>query len=385
MDMAPDPALTPGIGRTVPALQAARWADLASGAAEANAFYTPALLLPALAHLDEREEVRMIEVEDADGRLIGLMPIVSARRHGRLPIGNVANWTHRHCFLGAPLVRRGQEQMAWAGFLARLDAMPGAAHFLHLSGLGAAGANAAALEAVCVAQRRPFVEIQRYDRALLASDLTADAYWETNVRAKKRKELRRLQKRLGEMGTVTHRTLTEGAELPGWCADFLTLEASGWKGAEGTALGQRASDVAFLHESCARAFANGALHMLRIDLDGRAIAMLVNFRHMDGAFSFKIAIDEALGRFSPGVLVEIDNLRAVQGDPDLGWMDSCAAPGHPMIDSLWVERRSIAQYRVALRGSARLRRQAAFAAAGAAERLTALARGRGIKPMKDRA
>src|SRR3546814_7316636 len=67
----------------------------------------------------------------------------------------------------------------------------------------------------------------------------------------------------------------------------------------------------------------GRLHFLRMDLDGRAIAMLVNFRHGEGAFSFKIAFDEALGRFSPGVLIEIANLQAVLGDPAIGWMDSC--------------------------------------------------------------
>jgi hypothetical protein len=109
--------------------------------------------------------------------------------------------------------------------------------------------------------------------------------------------------------------------------------------------------------------------MLRIDLDDKAIAMLVNFRHGDGAFSFKIAFDETLGRFSPGVLIEIANLHAVQGSPDIGWMDSCAAPDHPMIDSLWAERRTIVQYRVALHGAglARMQRRGAFAVANGVE------------------
>jgi hypothetical protein len=99
--------------------------------------------------------------------------------------------------------------------------------------------------------------------------------------------------------------------------------------------------------------------------------MLVNFRHDEGAFSFKIAFDEALGRFSPGVLIEIANLHAVQDDPTIGWMDSCAAADHPMIDSLWAERRTIVQYRIALhgRGMARMRRSAAFAIANGVETL----------------
>jgi hypothetical protein len=253
--------------------------------------------------------------------------------------------------------------------MAQLDAAPWAGSFLHLQGLDAAGANAAALEALCVEQRRGRVEIHRYDRAMLRSDLTADEYWDMNVRSKKRKELRRLQKRLAEMGAVETRLLTDGQDLARWCDEFLELEASGWKGKEGTALGCKPGDAAFFRAACAAAFDASRLHMLRIDLDDKAIAMLVNFRHGDGAFSFKIAFDETLGRFSPGVLIEIANLHAVQGSPDIGWMDSCAAPDHPMIDSLWAERRTIVQYRVALHGAglARMQRRGAFAVANGVE------------------
>jgi len=188
---------------------------------------------------------------------------------------------------------------------------------------------------------------------MLRSGLDADAYWETQVRAKKRKELRRLQKRLAELGTVESRLLRAGDDLAQWCGEFLALEAAGWKGAQGTALACREQDAAFFRSACAAAFANGLLHFLRMDLDGRAIAMLVNFRAGEGAFSFKIAFDETLGRFSPGVLIEIANLHAVQGDPGIDWMDSCAAADHPMIDSLWAERRTITQYRIALKGAGR--------------------------------
>ena len=303
MDMAPDPALKPAKGNLLPILsgqtQDARWAALADAAAEPNAFYAPDMFRAALDHLDESKSVRLIEVFDGI-LLIGLLPVMVTTRHGRLPMATVANWMHAHCFLGTPMIRSGREQDAWAGFLRQLDCADWAPHFLHLRGLDAAGANAAALEAVCVTQGRPFREIGRYDRALLRSDLSAEAYWDANVRPKKRKEIRRLQKRLADLGALESRMLTDAADL----------------------------------SATAAAMANGNLEFLRIDLDDRAIAMLVNFRHLDGAFSFKIAIDEELGRFSPGVLIEIDNLRAVQTSSAISWMDSCAAPDHAMIDSL---------------------------------------------------
>ncbi|WP_336974393.1 GNAT family N-acetyltransferase [Sphingobium aromaticiconvertens] len=376
MDMASHPAVAADQARALAIGQRARWADLAAHAAEPNAFYAPAMLGAALDHLAAPGTVRLIEAMEND-RLIGLLPVAIMPRHGRLPIACATNWTHPHSFFGTPLIRAGYEAAAWTAFLEELDRAFWAPHFLHLSGLDAAGANAATLEAVCTRQGRARREIHRYDRALLRSDLSADAYWEAHVRAKKRKEIRRLQKRLAELGTVEERLLTDRADLARWCGEFLALECAGWKGAEGTAMACSAAHTAFFRAACAAAFDMGQLHFLRVDLDGRAIAMLVNFRHLDGAFSFKIAFDEEMGRFSPGVLIEIANLAAVQGDPTIGWMDSCAAPDHPMIDSLWAERRSIVQYRVALKGagSIRLRRAAAFAAADGVERLARLIRG----------
>ncbi|NWK97070.1 CelD-like protein [Sphingobium lactosutens] len=356
----------------------ARWTALALDAAEANAFYAPDMLGAALDHLATGMTVRLIQARTGEG-LIGLLPVVMQNRHGRLPIGCVANWMHDHCFFGAPIIRRGQELTAWRDFMAQLDAAPWARGFLHLEGIDAAGANAAAIETLCVEQRRGWREIHRYDRAMLRSDLDADTYWEAHVRSKKRKELRRLQKRLAELGTVEQRLLTDPADLADWCSDFLALEASGWKGKEGTALACKPEHIAFFRAACTAASDAGRLHMLRIDLDGRPIAMLVNFRHGEGAFSFKIAIDETLGRFSPGVLIEIANLHAVQDDTDIGWMDSCAAADHPMIDSLWAERRTIAKYRIALRGKgvARIQRVAAFALANGTETLARFLKGQG--------
>ncbi|HUD93217.1 GNAT family N-acetyltransferase [Sphingobium sp.] len=358
--------------------QRERWTALADHAAEANPFYAPDMLDAALNHLAAGGDVRLIEARTDDG-LIGLLPVVVRPRHGRLPIGCVSNWMHDHCFFGAPLIREGAELAAWRDFMVQLDAAPWARGFLHLDGIDAAGANAATIEALCVEQRRGWREIHRHDRAMLRSDLAANTYWETHVRSKKRKELRRLQKRLAELGTIEQRLLADPAELAEWCSEFLTLEASGWKGQQGTALACKPEHAAFFRAACAAACAAGRLHMLRIDLDGRAIAMLVNFRHCEGAFSFKIAIDETLGRFSPGVLIEIANLHAVQGDAAIGWMDSCAAADHPMIDGLWAERRTIVQYRIALRGTgaARLQRGAAFAFANGAEAIAQILKGQG--------
>jgi hypothetical protein len=79
--------------------------------------------------------------------------------------------------------------------------------------------------------------------------------------------------------------------------------------------------------------------------------MLINFLCPPGGFSFKTAFDEDYARFSPGVLLQQANLDLLD-DAGIAWVDSCAAPGHPMIDSVWRERRSLAWVNVALSGTA---------------------------------
>lgn len=352
MNAGPMPIQTRAMAAEPDALRArgeAGW--FADDCAEANPFYLPALLDPALAAFDPDYVVHVIDARDASGALIGRLPVAQGARHGRFPIRHAVNWQHHHCFYGAPLLRAGQEGDAWAGILATLDAAAWSGPFLHLRGIDADGPAIAALQALCAKQGRRFEEVGRYQRALLSSDLDAEAYWTANVRAKKRKELRRLQSRLAELGEVDTRTLSSAEDLDAWLDAFLALEAKGWKGEQGTALGSRAEDTAFLRAACSAAMELGMLDMLRIDCAGHPIAMLINFVGPQGGFSFKIAIDPEFARYSPGVLIEQDNLARVLDAHVAPWMDSCAAPDHPMIDSLWSERRAIAQYRIGLNKS----------------------------------
>jgi hypothetical protein len=101
------------------------------------------------------------------------------------------------------------------------------------------------------------------------------------------------------------------------------------------------------------AHALGKLDFLRLTLDGKVIAMLVNLRAPPIAWSYKITYDESLARYSPGVLIELEAIPVLLGDPAIAWTDSCAKPDHPMINSLWGERQSIMHVTVSLKGPRR--------------------------------
>jgi CelD/BcsL family acetyltransferase involved in cellulose biosynthesis len=345
----------------IPAEWNMAWADLASAASEPNPFVERWFIQPAIHNLTTHADDQMLAVWQ-NTKLVGLLPLTIANRYGRIPVRHVENWVHYHCFLGTPLVRAGFEVMFWEASLKSLDDADWAPNFFHLVGLDPSGPIYASLKKV----RRTDV-VHHSERALLCSNLNPDAYYEANVRPKKRKEIRRLRARLDELGTVEFEQLGADGDVDDWIAKFLALEASGWKGREGSALNGKSSTKQFFEQAIFGAYRAGKLNMLRLTVDGKPIAMLVNFITPPGSFAFKIAFDEHYARFSPGVLIKIENLKILNRN-DIDWTDSCAVEDHPMINSLWAERRAVVRVTVPLAGA---RRKAMFSAARSLETLSA--------------
>ncbi len=327
------------------------WDDLADNTVEANAFNESWFLPAALEQFDPEGRVQLFTLWD-ENRLLGLMPLSSQSQYGRWPVPHMQNWLHHNAFLGTPLVRSGYEREFWAALLPFLDASAGQSLFAHFNCLPVDGPLASALELVCRKDSRRCALVHCEARALLKSDLTPQAYFESAVRSKKRKELRRQKNRLAEEGELTFTRHVDDADLSAWTNEFLALERAGWKGGNGSALDCSNQTRALFADVLEGAAAKGKLERLELRLDGRPLAMLVNFLCAPGSFSFKTAFDESYARFSPGVLLQIENL-ALLTRPDIDYCDSCAAEGHPMIDSLWTGRRAIGRYSVAIGGSGR--------------------------------
>lgn len=346
----------------------AEWTALASSAAEPNPFAEHWFVAASVRNLGDAD-VRIAEVREG-GLLLGLLPLCVERDYGRIPVSFVQNWRHHHLFLGAPLITRGGEERFWRALIEALDAADWARGFLHMRDLAEDGPVHRALAAAAAGLGRPAAAVYREERAFLQSTLSPADYYAQTVRKKKRKELSRLRNRLAEMGTLMTRSFGAGDDLNAWCDAFLKLERAGWKGREGSALSCQVSTEHFFREAIAGARDAGRLQLLALELDGRPISMLINFLTPPGSFSFKTAFDEDYARFSPGVLLQIENLQILE-NRDVAWMDSCASQDHPMIDSFWAERRAIVRVTVPLGGA---RRRLAFGAARALEMLSAARR-----------
>lgn len=329
----------------------AEWDMLAQDAGEPNPFFESWNLLPALANLDRNARVR-IAIYRRQGKLCGLMPLARAASYYGYPLPHLRNWLHSNSFCGTPLVKRGHERAFWSAMLRWVDARPLGALFLHLTHLPDDSEVYAALGVVVSEQRRPAAIVHTQQRAMLKSQQSPDGYFCASMSAKKRKELRRQHKRLSEEGTLRFHRYSDTYMIDQWCDDFLALEHAGWKGREGSALACDHATRSVFRTALHGAATRGRAERLSLSLDGKPIAMLVNFLAPPGSFSFKTAFDDNFARFSPGVLLQRENL-ALLGRDDIEWADSCAAPDHPMIERIWKQRRTIQRVSIGIGGGLR--------------------------------
>ncbi|WP_298337275.1 GNAT family N-acetyltransferase [uncultured Erythrobacter sp.] len=327
------------------------WKALASRASEPNPFFEQWFASSSLEQFASGNDCKIATYWRGQS-LVGLLPLVHSNDYYGHPLPHVSTWLHDNAFCGAPLVAKGCENGFWRALLRHLDAEPGPAMLLHLPGLPEHGPLNQALTSVLEETSRATSIVEREERAMLASDMSAEEYLAEAMSAKKRKELRRQRNRLAELGELTFERLegTQGVEP--WIEQFLTLEASGWKGDAGSALKADETTYAFFADTLCGAANAERLERLALRLNGKPIAMLANFLTLPGAYSFKTAFDEDYARFSPGLLLQLENL-SLLNRPGVDWTDSCAVQGHSMIERIWREKRSFVSRNIAIGGPLR--------------------------------
>jgi CelD/BcsL family acetyltransferase involved in cellulose biosynthesis len=246
-----------------------------------------------------------------------------------------------HCYLATPLVDREHAAQCLGALLDWLARDPHGAGVVEWGLVAADGPFQRALEQVLdETSRRSFVS-HTSERACLLPRADAEGFLDAALTGKRRKEYRRLERRLAELGPLEYAALDDQAHAAAWIAQFLELEASGWKGQRGSALASNDPNRQFFERAALAAAERGRLMMLALKVGGRPVAMKCNFLAGGGAFTFKIAYDEAYAKYSPGLLLELENIRCFHRSPELRWMDSCAEAGHFMANRMWPDRRSL--------------------------------------------
>jgi CelD/BcsL family acetyltransferase involved in cellulose biosynthesis len=256
-----------------------------------------------------------------EGRLVGLLPLVSRRRAIFAP----ANW-HTPGY-GAVAVDDAVRLALYEGALGsrprRLDlsflaAGPAGGELL---GRAASGYRLATR----VMMRSPYVPV----------DGDWDSYW-SSLSKNLKGTVRRCRNRLADRGEVTVEVAEGRTDLDALLADGFRLEASGWKGEEGTAIVSRPETRRF-YEAVSRWAADaGILRLAFLRIDGEAVAFNLSFEAADRHYLLKPGHDAALDSLGPGTVLTAEmvqrsftlGFKAYEflGKDDrykLRWTDSC--------------------------------------------------------------
>lgn len=329
--------------------------DLAAHAAEPNVFFEGWFLRAALNHLREpHQQILLALVQSPEGAPLALFPTQMSRRSVRSPFRRASLWLHRHCFLGTPLVRAGSEVAAFTAYLSWMRAYQPRVSLLTLPSMTADGP---VHQAILTALRReglPFVETVRYERAFQPTGISADEHFD-RLTKRMRKELKRKERRLEDCGSTELRSLSAASDLASWGDAFLSMEASGWKGRAQSALQTNPADLAFFRELLAESMQRQKLAMTLLQIGDKPAAGTVSFVSGVGVFAFKIAYDEQFAHVSPGSIATLYTLQTLLPDSRIRWIDSSAAPNHPLLDKIYLGRRTIVTLEVGLHGAVPLR------------------------------
>lgn len=321
-----------------------KWEELAAQAVEPNPFYEAWMLRPALTHLGAGVDLRVVLVfapnraRPSQPLLAGVFPLERRARNNRLPCRTLSLWRHKFCQLTTPLIRASHAQETLAAFFAWLNAADHGCTLMEFNRVSGEGPF-----------HHLFVDYLDHNavlhhtgdcfaRAIFRPASDAETYLRTVQSAKHRKASRRHEQQLAASGAIEYVALAAGGDLQAWLEEFMALEASGWKGRERSALDSSAADRQFFVSAATEAFRRGRFEMLALRHNGRMIAARCSFAAGSGAYTFKIAYDESYARWSPGVLLEIENIRRLHGDSRIRWMDSFTSRDNAMFNRLWRDR-----------------------------------------------
>ncbi|MES2198265.1 MAG: GNAT family N-acetyltransferase [Pseudomonadota bacterium] len=335
------------------AVAASQWRALAERAIEPNGYYLPDWELAVNASARGRTDVSALAAwsdaapaSDGAARLIGLLPAISMWRAYQIPLPALVS-ADPYGTLGTPPLDREAAEDAALGLMR--EARKAGAHVLILRDAALDGAAIRTFtEVLRQGGMRPRL-LQSHLRACLDARRDAEELLRDALGPKKLKELRRQRNRLAEHGEVRFEVARTAQQIATAVEIFLALEASGWKGQRGTALGQYDGDAGFIRRATADLAASGQCEVVTLFAGDTPVAAAIVLRHQDRAFYFKLGVDERFAKLSPGVQLTLDLTRYLCADPDIAMVDSSANADHPMINPIWRGRLAIGDVLIPLR------------------------------------
>lgn len=327
-------------------LQAA-WAELEARAIEPNAYLSPHFVLPAIRHLDPGARIFVTVVETVAAEVIGVGVFRGVPARPQFPVPHLKVYQSCHSFLGGLLIDRERAERAIDALFEHLHATRWRWHGIDLGDSWADGDLSQLIDAVIPQRGLASRDCSPRVRPVLAAEHRCGAL-AAKIKDREKQAKRRMRK-LEAIGPVSWAAHRGGAVPPEAVESFLALEHCGWKGESGTSLRSNPSDERFFREVVAGFGSAGRALFTELKLDDQVVSSTSNFVSGGAGFAFKVGWRADLAKMSPGMLNELELMRAFQSGAcrDLTFFDSGASEGS-YLDELWTGRRPLASRMIGL-------------------------------------
>lgn len=311
------------------------WAQLAATALDPNPFFTPTFLRAYQTHL-ARGRIQLLAVaHPAEQRLVAALPLHLTRSTGLWHTAStvVGDYGTLGTLLCSP--EATCEEIA-ALIKAAVQRSPG--RTLALPYHAVQGATFERLQHALEASSLQWHIADQSDRAYQAGDPDAEATLSQALNSKSGKRVQRYGRQLARKGELTQVSFTTPEDINKALADFIALEAAGWKGRQGTALANQTSAQNFTQQMF-RDFANtGNARIDALCLDGAPIAIKLWLRQGNRFFGWKTTFDETHAKVSPGPQLLFYSSHVNLDTEGFEGADSLTTPDNRMANTVWHSR-----------------------------------------------
>lgn len=309
------------------------WNDLVTRASP-NVFMNPVVLKAA--HDARFANIHLLCAWDGDADSRKLLGLWALQERQLFPLGPAVleALPYEYAFLSSPVVDPAYADDVMSGFFAAIRASKSLPQVVSFKQLDAESSSYRAMRKIFAEDGNRVMELEESLRPVASPETGVKKSGST------RKKLRQDWNRLSALGAVDIVNARESEHAAEDFETFLVLEASGWKGTEGTALLCSEGDARFVRRMFSSLAARGDASVALLRVDGRAIAAQVLMYCGKTAFTWKTAFDAGFGKFSPGALLIDKVTEQLFAEAGIVAIDSCSAEGSFMAN-LWTGRRAM--------------------------------------------
>jgi CelD/BcsL family acetyltransferase involved in cellulose biosynthesis len=314
------------------------WDDLCGRSAEDNVYYAPRYAQALLESVERHANIGFAVVWD-EKKLAAILPFTSSKLAIPCLQPAARAWQSKYTFSCMPVLDAGRKTEAAAALVEVLASIRRGEWIIPRVNID--GEACRAMIAALEERGSPWVFSDRFERAVLDAGGTFDEHMKRHVSSNRRKGLARNRRRLEELGKVEHQSHRSGAGLDQAVSAFLRIEASGWKGKQGTALACADETRIFALKAFTGDDANSICRADVLTLDSTPIAVSLIALAGRTGFAVKGCYDEAYRGYGAGLLLEAEVMRGFLSEGYASRLDS-ATDGTHVLDSLWPGRIEVA-------------------------------------------